>query len=315
MLAALAAVTLWSTNAFGAELALGEMGLGWLLLVQFSTASGALLVVRAVQDRRPVRTAVTGSPASGPERPDRTAIVIGIVGLTGTMFLQYLAFATAPIVAANVLAYAWPLLAAIWLAVTRRNRHASVSAGLAVLGFAGIGLIFTGPSQSTAEVASPAGPWGYVAALGSAVCMAIYTLGASRRPETGSSSVLIPATLAGVAAAIVVAALDDGPAPTVTGVLAAACLGLGPMAAGYLLWTRAMSGGGAERLSPLGYATPLLSTVLLLATGASSDRTTFVGIGLVLGCSLCVLAYDGYARRERLPAAVMRITARSPARK
>ncbi|MBA3293870.1 MAG: EamA family transporter [Geodermatophilaceae bacterium] len=298
LLAALAAVTLWSTNAYGADLALGEMGLGWLLLVQFTTASAALLVVRAVQDRRHVRTDVASSSATQRERPDRTAIVIGVVGLTGTTFLQYLAFATAPIVAANVLAYAWPLLAAVWLAITRRNRHASVSAGLALLGFGGIGLIFTGPSQSTAEAAIAAAPWGYVAALGSAVCMAIYTLGASRRPTTTSSSVLIPATLAGAAAAVVLTALGDGPAPTVTGVVAAAYLGLGPMAAGYALWTRAMTGGGAERLSPLGYATPLLSTVLLLATGADAGQRTFLGAGLVLGCSVGVLAYDRHATRS-----------------
>lgn len=57
-------------------------------------------------------------------------------------------------------------------------------------------------------------------------------------------------------------------------------LGLGPMAAGYALWTRAMSGGGADRLSPLGYATPLLSTTILLATGAPAGLSTLAGVGL-----------------------------------
>ncbi len=52
---------------------------------------------------------------------------------------------------------------------------------------------------------------------------------------------------------------------------------------------------GAERLSSLGYATPLLSTVLLLATGAPAAGTTFLGVGLVLGCGL--LSYDRCANR------------------
>jgi len=60
-----------------------------------------------------------------------------------------------------------------------------------------------------------------------------------------------------------------------------------------------MTGGGAERLSPLGYATPLLSTVLLLATGAPAAGNTVLGVGLVLACSLGVLAHDRYAPRSR----------------
>ncbi len=81
--------------------------------------------------------------------------------------------------------------------------------------------------------------------------------------------------------------------------LAAAYIGLGPMAAGYALWTRAMAGGGAERLSPLGYATPLLSTVLLLATGAPATTGTLLGVVLVLACSLGVLAHARHANPGR----------------
>jgi drug/metabolite transporter (DMT)-like permease len=51
-----------------------------------------------------------------------------------------------------------------------------------------------------------------------------------------------------------------------------------------------MSEGGAQRLAPLGYATPLLSTMLLLATGSPATATTLVGIFLVLVCSIAVLA-------------------------
>lgn len=107
------------------------MSLGWLLLVQYGTASLALMAVRVVAGRR----------ASHPsERSTVTlpAVAIGVVGLAGTVFLQYLAFALAPIVAANVLAYAWPLLAALWIAATLRTRRAAALAGLAVLGFGGV---------------------------------------------------------------------------------------------------------------------------------------------------------------------------------
>lgn len=299
LLAAMAAVALWSTNAFAADVALSQMRLGWLLLIQFSSAATALLAVRAVQTRSGFGPAPDVEGA-GARQWAYATILIGVVGLTGTMSLQYLAFATAPIVAANVLAYAWPLLAAVWLAATIRSRHTLVSAGLASLGFLGIALIFTGPNRSTDDPIAGAGlPWGYLAALGSAACMAIYTLGVSRRPATAATTLLIPATLAGTAAAVLVLVVGGGTAaPTGTGVILAAYLGLGPMAAGYALWTRAMTGGGAERLSPLGYATPLMSTVLLLATGAPVAGATFLGVGLVASCSLGVLAYDRYANRS-----------------
>jgi drug/metabolite transporter (DMT)-like permease len=283
VLAALGAVALWSTNAFAANIALARMSLGWLLLVQYAIACGVLVAARALGRRRRGATAVHGSSAG-------RAAAIGVAGLTGTIFLQYLAFATAPIVAANVLTYAWPLLAALWVAAALRTRRAIAMATLALLGFGGVALIFAGPS--TTDPGAGAGPdatWGYAAALGSAACMTLYTL-ASSRIHAAATDLLIPATLAGTLAAAVLTASTSSPWPPASGLLAAAYLGLGPMAAGYGLWTLAMASGGAERLAPLGYTTPLLSTLLLLATGAPTTTTTLIGVGLILACSIGVLA-------------------------
>lgn len=69
------------------------------------------------------------------------------------------------------------------------------------------------------------------------------------------------------------------------------------MAAGYGLWTYAMAGGGADRLSPIGYATPLLSTMVLIATGRPFTTQMLVGAALILVCSLGVLLNDRTARR------------------
>lgn len=281
-LLALAAVVFWSTNAWAAGLALGAMSVGWLLLVQYTVAAAALLAVR--QARR------GHCSASHPRRSASTLAVgmVGVVGLTGTIFLQYVAFATAPIVVANVLAYAWPLLAALWVALTLRSRRAIWLAGLALIGFGGVGLIFASPGATDASGGAPGAAWGYAAALGSAACMAFYTV-ASSRMRVAATDLLVPATLAGVVAAAALTVATDHPWPETSGWIAAAYIGLGPMAAGYGLWTLAMAAGGAERLAPLGYATPLLSTLLLLATGAPATTTTLLGITLVLVCSIGVL--------------------------
>lgn len=130
--------------------------------------------------------------------------------------------------------------------------------------------------------------------------MAGYTLGASGT-MTSTSGLLLPATLTGAATSVLLVVVSSGPLPRTSGVLAAAYIGLAPMAAGYALWTRAMAHGGAERLAPLGYATPLLSTILLLVTGASATSSTLVGVGLVLACSIGVLAHEGHANSPAAP--------------
>lgn len=282
-LAGLAAVVLWSTNAWAADVALARMSLAWLLLVQYGTAAVALLAVRRARDGRVDQPPDRSSPGRLP------AAAVGVVGLTGTVFLQYLAFALAPIVAANVLAYGWPLLAALWVAATVRTRRAVALAGLALLGFGGVALIFTSPAAGTGAASSSSATWGHLAALGSAVCMALYTL-ASSRMDANATDLLIPATLVGALAATALTASTHSTWPQPGGWLAAAYIGLGPMATGYGLWTLAMARGGAERLAPLGYATPLLSTLLLLATGAPATATTLAGVGLVLVCSIGVLS-------------------------
>lgn len=50
-------------------------------------------------------------------------MLVGVFGLTGTIFLQYLAFDTAPLVGANVICYVEGLLAAIWVAAAARSRR------------------------------------------------------------------------------------------------------------------------------------------------------------------------------------------------
>ncbi|TCK22066.1 DMT family transporter [Pseudonocardia endophytica] len=302
MTAALGAVVLWSTNAYAAGYALERMSVGWLLLVQFGTAAVVFGVLRV--------RARTAQAAPGRRGPG--VVAVGLVGLTGTIVLQYVAFALAPIVAANVLAYGWPLLAAVWVAATRRDAPSLAGAGLAVLGFAGVALIFAGPGHDAGVVGDDAVA-GYAAALGSALCMTFYTLG-SARSAIRPADLLAPATTVGAVVAGTVVAVTGPPAPGPVGLAAAVYIGLGPMAAGYGLWTRAMSGGGAARLAPLGFATPMLSTGLLLVAGATAAVSTLAGIGLVLVCSLGVLVVHRYAGRAVVPPTADRPSPRRPDR-
>lgn len=118
---------------------------------------------------------------------------------------------------------------------------------------------------------------------------------AAGRFEGDQGGALLLATCVGAAGALAIAIADGTPWPGGTGWLAAAYLGVGPMALGYLLWSRAMAAPRGRRLAPLGYATPVLSTALLLATGHPIAGTGLLGAALALGSIAGVLLLGRHA--------------------
>jgi drug/metabolite transporter (DMT)-like permease len=298
--AAIVAVLFWATNALAAKFALAELGVMQVLALQFGGATATLAALRAL---RTVRADAGTKGSSGYVQWSSLlspavlgGVLVGVVGLTGTIFLQYLAFATAPIVEANVVAYGWPLFAALWPALAYRSRQTLAGVPLAMVGFAGVALILdSGGGLGFAD----GGMVGYVAALASAVCMAFYTI-ISGRSRVLTDAFLLPATAFGMVLALALCVSGLGTWIWVSASLgawaASVYAGVGPMAGGFLLWSVAMSGGGAKRLAPLGYATPLASTVLLVLFGEAFTSNTLLGALLVLVCSIGVLMMD---RKER----------------
>lgn len=293
---AFAAVALWSTNALSAKFALAELGVVQVLALQFGGAAFVLAALRLVRGegvgkrRSPFR-----------RREVFGGVCVGVVGLTGTIFLQYLAFANAPIVEANVLAYGWPLFAALWAAIAYRSRRTLAGVPLAIVGFAGVAVIL----GSGGGLGSDAGGTvGYVAALASAVCMTFYTVMAGRSRVPAGDLLLLGAAF-GAICALVACVAGFAPwawplsSPNSGAWAASVYAGVGPMAGGFFMWSRAMSGDGAKRLAPLGYATPLLSTVLLVLFGETFTAYTLLGASLVLVCSVGVLAVDRVGRSSR----------------
>ncbi len=299
VIAAFGAVMLWATNALAAKFALADLGVAQVLALQFG---GAMVVLAAFRVFR------SGEKEARPRRGSlaRMEIVggacIGVVGLTGTIFLQYFAFASAPIVEANVLAYGWPLFAALWAALAHRSRRTLAGVPLAVVGFAGVAVIL---GSGGGFGGGDGGGAGYFAAIASAACMAFYTIlvGRARVP---AGDLLLFATVCGAvcatavcATAVCVAGFADWRWTGAGAWVAAVYAGVGPMAGGFFLWSRAMSGDGAKRLAPLGYATPLFSTVLLVFFGEAFTIYTLLGASLVLACSVGVLMVDRVGRPSR----------------
>lgn len=274
--AALSAVLFWSTNALAAKFGLADLSVWELLTIQFSTAAITFMVLYVVRHRSVFFLA---------DRPPFTHLIIGLIGLAGTIVLQYIAFGFGNILEANVVAYSWPLLVALWAAIILRNLIGYTGVGLALIGFYGVVMIMDDTGTLNLLKGMNAGG---VAAFASALCMAFYTVASSRVRMT--ETLLIPVTLIGGVSCFVFNHFQGGSWPDISHWGVAAYIGIGPMATGYFLWSYAMSSDGAKILAPIGYATPLLSTVLLLASGEDYTQRTLYGIALVLACSIGVLS-------------------------
>jgi drug/metabolite transporter (DMT)-like permease len=275
--AAAAAILIWSTNAAAAGAALRGLTVTQVLALQFGGACATLAAARALSSTR------RGGDAAARMSLNVPVAVVAVAGLAGTMALQYVAFALAPLVAANAIAYAWPLIVAAWLGVARGSRR---PLALALAGFAGVLLLFAARDGGAGGGSAPLA--GYVAALGSAVAMAGYTLSAGRVATRATDLVLLGAAV-GAAVAIPAAVAQGASWSHGWAVALGLYIGIGPVAVGWGLWTFAMADPDAARLAPLGYATPLLSTCVLLATGQRLAPLALLGCALIVLCATGVV--------------------------
>ncbi|WP_119165988.1 DMT family transporter [Algihabitans albus] len=272
---ALAAIGFWSTNAVVAKYALVELSVPQVQALQFAGATFALWLFGF------------GLPRKRVTWPAPRALALGALGLVGTMVFQYVAFAVGPIATVNLIAYSWPLLTALIVAAVgvayRPLRLVITSAA----GFVGVGLLIGGDA---ALLQGGGSLGGYAAAFASAICMAVYTVLIGRY-SVSASSLLLAAALIGLIGTSAWWLLTGAGVPSVPYILLGLYLGIGPMGVGYLLWSLALRRGAAGSISTLGYATPVLSTVLLYISGEAVTWGAVVGGLIIIVC--CVLVGTG----------------------
>jgi len=265
LLAAAGAILLWSTlAALGVALA----HLPPFLLTGCALMLGALPgLLRWRQWRVPLRT-----------------LLLGVAGLFGFHFLLFLALRLAPPVEANLVNYLWPLLIVLLTPVILpgfglRARH--VLAALA--GLAGAALaIGAAPTAIDARILL-----GFALAGGSALTWACYSLLVRRVPLFSSWAIGGFALASGVLALACHLAFEARASFAAGDAWKLLALGLGPMGAAFYLWDVAMKRGDPRVVGVLAYATPLLSTVLLLATTSRPLTGVLAGAtALIVGAAV-----------------------------
>ena len=272
-LLALGAIVLWSTNAIVAQFALGALQVEQVQLLQFAGATAVFLVAKLL----------TGNTGGG---SIATGALLGLVGITGTMVFQYLAFAAGPIAEVNIVAYAWPLMAAlIFIAVGKAERPLCF-ASLTLLGFIGAALVILRDADGIhlSKLGS-----GHIWALASAFCMASYSA-AIGRVKCDQHTAHLAGSLAGLAIAGLwcVMAGYSIPDPGSISFWLALYLGAGPIGIGYLLWAWAMRTDTAGRLESIGYLTPVSSTMLLMLSGVVMGPIAILGSVIVITCCAAI---------------------------
>lgn len=213
-------------------------------------------------------------------------LLVGIYGLFGFHFLLFMALRNAPAVEANLVNYLWPLgmvvLAPVFLkGMVLRPRHVVA----ALVGFAGAAIAILGRSGS-----APAGTGfqsGYLLAMASAFVWASYSLMTRRLPAFPTAAVGGFAAASGLLSLACHAWLEPSVALGASDLLLIAVLGLGPLGGAFFLWDAAIKLGDTRRIGLLAFATPILSTVLLLlTTGQPLQWNVAVAAALVIGAAV-----------------------------
>jgi drug/metabolite transporter (DMT)-like permease len=212
-------------------------------------------------------------------------LMVGIYGLFGFHFLLFMALRNAPAVQANLINYLWPLgmvaMAPFFLKdVSLQARHI----GAALIGFAGAAIAILGRGGS----ADTGGGFhsGYVIALASAFVWASYSLLTRRLPAFATSAVGGFAAASGLLSLLCHALLEPAISLTTQDMLLIGILGLGPLGGAFFLWDAAIKLGDTRRIGLLAFATPILSTVLLLiTTGQPLQWNVAIAATLVVGAA------------------------------
>lgn len=195
--------------------------------------------------------------------PPRT-VLVGVAGIFGYHFLLFSAFRSAPAVQANTLNYLWPLVIVLGTPlVFPKLRLGPRHLAGALLGFAGAALVVSqGRLSLSAQYAT-----GYVLAVLAALTWGGYSLLTKRLPPFPTRAVGLFCLLSGLSSLACHFLLEPRYQLTIEQGWVIAGLGLGPMGGAFFLWDWAMKHGDPRSIGALAFATPLLSTALLVMTG------------------------------------------------
>ncbi len=277
------AILMWATLALLADLA-GPVPPFLLVALSFGVGGVTGLAVLLARG---------GAPFAAMRQPPKVWL-LGVGGLFGYHFLYFLALQTAPAVEANLVNYLWPLLIVVFAGFLPGERLGKAQLLGAAAGLAGTALLVTGGQglQVRAEYLT-----GYLAALACAITWAGYSVLSRRVGHVPTEAVAFFILATAALAFLCHLALEPwGSWPRGTAWLAIVAMGLGPVGAAFFVWDHGVKRGDIQTLGAISYATPLMSTALLLLAGRGAlSWTLAAAAALIVGGA--VIAGRGLGKR------------------
>ena len=266
----------------------------WALLALFTAAAGGIPTFQLAAMTFLVGGAVgclsflrDPARARALRQPPRVW-ALGVGGLFGYHALYFLALRLAPPVEASLVNYLWPLLIVLfsaWLPRSGGLRPGHLAGGL--LGLSGVAILFAGRDAGFSASALP----GYGAALAAAFVWAGYSVLSSRAAAVPTDAVAGFCLATGLLSLACHLCVETTVWPAdATAWAAIVLLGIGPVGAAFYLWDIGCKHGDVRILGVAAYAAPLLSTLVLVATGYAEARPVLaLSSLLIVAGALCAV--------------------------
>ena len=207
--------------------------------------------------------------------------IIGIMGLFGYHFFYFLALKNAPALEANLINYLWPLLIVLFSAFLPGVRLRWFHIIGVLFGLFGV-IVLVGAGKGfdfNMEYAK-----GYFYAFLCALSWSSYSVLSKHLGKVPVSSVGAFCGVTAILALVFHLLFEPTVIPSFESLLVIIVLGLGPVGGAFYLWDFGVKNGDIQMLGTFSYATPLLSTVLLVVLGLANPNSN-----IWIACLLIVL--------------------------
>lgn len=216
-------------------------------------------------------------------RPTLASLTLGVAGLFGYHALYFAALKLAPPAEASLIASLWALFIVLFSGLLPGHRLSFRHVVGALLGLAAATVLVW--DRLGADDAGSTSTLGFALAFACALVWSSYSVASRLLAEVPSESVAVSCLATAGLALVCSRAFETWTVPDAVSWLALVGLGLGPVGAAFLLWDIGMKKGNVPVLGVLSYASPILSTALLVALGLAEARWS-----LAIACGLMVLA-------------------------
>jgi drug/metabolite transporter (DMT)-like permease len=223
--------------------------------------------------------------------PTPASLALGVYGLFGYHALYFAALRLAPPAEAHLLNSLWALFIVLFAALLPGHRLRINHVIGALMGLSAATLLVW--SKGGGGAAGGSSSLGFGLAIACALVWSSYSVASRLLAQVPSESLAVSCLVTAALASVCSHVFETWTAPAGPGAwMALLALGAGPVGAAFLLWDIGMKHGDTSLLGVLAYASPVLSTGMLIVLGLA-EPTWALGVACALMVAAAVVATRG----------------------